>query len=106
MEEILLPYANNATIPIQDLINHFRDNNLKYMIIGAKFVVLQDHPNPHSLDVWLRTHPNIVGHVNTCQAVKDVINQIIRHKQFSKGFRNDPETRRMRKSLVFCDCHK
>lgn len=76
------------------------------MIIGARFVVLQEHPYPYSLDVWLRSHPNVIGYVNTCQAVKDVIDQLIKHNQLSQGFRNDVETRRMRKALVFCDYKK
>ncbi len=103
MEEIILPHANNKRIPIQDLIAHFRKNNLNHMIIGARFVVLQNHPYPYSLDVWLRQHPHIVGHKNTCQAVKEVINQIIHHPQFSKGFREDPKNGNLRKALVFCD---
>ncbi len=103
MNEIILPHANNTTIPIQDLITHFRGNNLSYMIIGARFVVLKEHPYPYSLDVWLRQHTNIVGHENTCQAVKEVMKQVIKHPQFSKGYRSDPNTGNMRKALVFCD---
>jgi hypothetical protein len=40
MEEIILPHAKNATIPIQDLINHFRNNNLngltKILMVSLK----------------------------------------------------------------------
>jgi hypothetical protein len=103
MDEIILPYANNAQFNINDLINYFRGQQIKYMIIGARFVVLKDHPYSYSLDVWLRTHPNVKGYENTCQAIKEVINQIIKHNQFSKGLRIDPKTGRMRKALVFCD---
>lgn len=106
MEEIILPHAKNATIPIQDLITYFRENNLKYMIIGATHVALQNHPNPSSLDVWFRNHENVYDKRNTCQAVKDVIKQIIRHEQFSQAVRINQKTGIMCKSLVFCDCHK
>lgn len=103
MNEITLPHANNAIIPIQDLISHFRENKLKYIIIGARFVVIQNHPYTYSLDVWLRQHPHVVGHENTCQAVKAIIKQIIKHPQFSKGLREDPKNGNLRKALVFCD---
>lgn len=103
MNEITLSHANNAIIPMQDLITHLRENKLKYMIIGARFVVIQNHPYTYSLDVWLRQHPNVVGHENTCQAVKATIIQIIKHPQFSKGFREDPKNGNLRKALVFCD---
>lgn len=103
MNEITLPHANNTIIPIQDLISYFREKKLNYLIIGARFVVLEHHPYTYSLDVWLRKHPKIVGYENTCQAVKDVIHQIIKHPQFSKGFREDPKNGSLRKALVFCD---
>lgn len=102
MEEITLPYANNATIPIQDLITHFRKNNLNYMIIGSKQVTLTKHPKPHSIDVWLRKHPNIFNHKDTCQSVSKVITQIIKHQSFSQGLRKCPKSNRMCKALVFC----
>lgn len=105
MEEIILPHANNATIPIKDLIAHFKENDLKYIIIGATHVALRNHPNPNSLDVWFRNHENIDNKKNTCQAVKDVIKQIIRHEQFSQAIRINPKTGIMCKALVFCDCN-
>ena len=46
MEEIILPYANNAQFKIEDLIAHFRVNNLKYIIIGSTKATLQKHPKP------------------------------------------------------------
>lgn len=106
MEEIILPHAKNATITIQDLIAHFRENNLKYMIIGATHVALQNHPNPSSLDVWFRKHPAIFHHRDTCQSVNKVITQIIKHQSFSQGLRKCPTSNRFCKALVYCDNQK
>ena len=106
MEEIILPYANNATIPVQDLIAHFSKNNLKYMIIGSTQVTLINHRKPHSLDVWLRKHPAIFHHRDTCQSVNKVITQIIKHQSFSQGLRKCPTSNRFCKALVYCDNQK
>lgn len=106
MEEIILPHANNATIPIQDLIAHFRDNNLTFMIIGSTQVVLKEHPKPKSLDVWIRKNHCPTGYENTCQSVNNVINQLIKHESFSLGLRKCPKSNRTCKALVFCDKKK
>jgi hypothetical protein len=106
MEEITLPYANNAQFEIEDLIKHFIKHDLDYMIIGSTQVVLNVHPKLKSLDVWIRNHENVIGYANTCQAVNNVINQLIKHKSFSLGLRKCPESKRICKSLVFCDNKK
>ncbi|MCF8321670.1 MAG: hypothetical protein K9I26_00825 [Flavobacterium sp.] len=106
MEEIILPHANNATIPIQDLIAHFRENNLKYIIIGSTKATLQKHPKPNSLDVWIRTHRNVLKYKDTCQSVNNVISQLIKHESFSLGLRKCQTSNRMCKALVFCDSKK
>lgn len=106
MEEIILPHAKNATITIQDLIAHFSKNNLKYMIIGSTQVTLINHCKPHSLDVWLRKHPAIFHHRDTCQSVNKVITQIIKHQSFSQGLRKCPTSNRFCKALVYCDNQK
>ncbi len=102
MEEIILPYANNAIIPIADLIQYFHSNRLNYLIIGSTQVTLQNHPKPNSLDVWLRKHPNVINYSDTCQSVNKVITQIIKHQSFSQGLRKCPKSNRMCKALVFC----
>lgn len=103
MEEIILPHANNATIPIKDLIKHFRENNLNYMIIGSTQVVLNVHPKPKSLDVWIRNHENARAYANTCQSVNNAISQLIKHESFSLGLRKCLKSNRTCKALVFCD---
>jgi hypothetical protein len=102
MEEITLPYANNARFKIEDLIKHFIKHNLDYMVIGSTQVVLNVHPKPKSLDVWIRNHENARAYSNTCQSVNKVINQLIKHKSFSLGLRKCPKSNRMCKALVFC----
>ncbi|WP_396168331.1 hypothetical protein [Flavobacterium sp.] len=103
MEQIILPHANNKTIPIQDLIAHFKESKIEYMIIGSNKVILSLHPKPKSLDVWIRTHKNVIGHANTCQSVNNVVSQLIKNKSFSLGLRKCPKSKRICKSLVFCD---
>lgn len=103
MEEIILPHANDARIPIQDFINHFIDNTLNFMIIGSTQVVLNVHPKPKSLDVWIRNHKNAKAYANTCQSVNNVISQLIKHESFSLGLRKCPKSKRICKALVFCD---
>ena len=106
MEEITLHYANHAIIPIVDLIQYFHNNRLNYLIIGSTQVTLQNHPKPNSLDVWLRKHPDIFHHRDTCQSVNKVITQIIKHQSFSQGLRKCPISNRFCKALVYCDNQK
>ena len=102
MEEITLPHANNAKFTVANLVNNFKTQELSYMIIGATHVKLDNHPKPKSLDVWIRNHKNVKGYANTCQAVNDVINQLVKHESFSLGLRKCPKSNRMCKALVFC----
>ncbi len=106
MEEITLPYANNARFKIGDLIQHFKESKIEYMIIGSTQVVLNVHPKPKSLDVWIRNHENARAYSNTCQSVSKVITQLIKHKSFSLGLRKCPKSNRLCKALVFCDNKK
>ena len=106
MGEITLPYANNAQFKIEDLIQHFKESKIEYMIIGSTQVVLNVHPKPKSLDVWIRKNHCPLGYVNTCQSVSKVITQLIKHKSFSLGLRKCPESNRICKALVFCDNKK
>lgn len=76
------------------------------MIIGSTQVVLNVHPKPNSLDVWLRNHENSRAYANTCQSVSKVITKLIKHESFSLGLRKCRKSKRMCKALVFCDCHK
>jgi hypothetical protein len=76
------------------------------MIIGSTQVVLNVHPKPKSLDVWIRNHKNVKGYANTCQAVNKVISQLIKHNSFSLGLRKCPKSNRTCKALVFCDNNK
>ena len=106
MEEVTLPHANNAQFRFEDLVNYFRTQEINYLIIGATQVRLDNHPKPKSLDVWIRNHENVIGYANTCQAVNNVISQLIKHKSFSLGLRKCPKSNRMCKALVFCDNKK
>ena len=76
------------------------------MIIGTSQVILANHPKPESLDVWIRTHENVSHQTKTCQAINNVINQLIKHKPYSFGLRKCPESKRISKALVICDNKK
>ncbi|WP_396186717.1 hypothetical protein [Flavobacterium sp.] len=106
MKEITLPYAKNAKFRVEDLVNYFRTQKINYLIIGATHVTLENHPNLNSLDVWIRNHENVVDHKNVCQAVKEVVKQLIKHEQFSRALRRNPNGGKMCKALVFCDNNK
>ena len=102
-QTIKLPYGGHkATLTVEELISHFRIENLNYIIIGATHVTLSNHPKPNSLDVWLRKHKNVIGHEDTCQAVGSVITKLISLDQFSTGIRKCPTSNRMCKALIFC----
>ena len=101
--KISLPFGGlKAEFDVEELINYYKSQNVDYLIIGATHVTLAKHKKQLSLDVWLRSHPNIKpNHKNTCQATSEVINQLIKLKQFSMGKRKCPTTNRMCKSLIF-----
>ncbi|CAN1564648.1 hypothetical protein MCEGE10_02835 [Flavobacteriaceae bacterium] len=105
MEHITLPYANNAEFAVEDLVKYFKAQEINYLIIGASRVALINHRNPNSLDVWLRRNHCPPGYENTCQAVKEVIKQLIKHDQFSRAIRTNPRSGKMCNALVFC-CNK
>lgn len=100
--KISLPCGGpKAEFEVEELINHYKSQNIDYLIIGAIHVALVNHKKQHSLDVWLRNHHNVKSyHKNTCQATSEVINQLIKLKQISMGKRKCPTTDRMCKSLI------
>ncbi len=106
MEEIILPHANNAKFKVEDLVSHFNNEKINYLIVGATQVTLENHPKSKSLDVWIRKNHCPQGYENTCQAVSKVITQLIKLNQFSLGLRKCPKSNRMCKALVFCDNKK
>ena len=103
MKQIIkLPHGGKqAEFRVEDLINHFRNEKVNYLIIGATHLTLSNHPKPKSLDVWLRKHENVTGHEDTCQAVGSVITKLISLDQFSAGNRKCPTSNRMCKALIF-----
>ena len=106
MEKITLPHAKNAQFTVTDLINHFKSEKITYMIIGASHLSLANHRNPNSLDVWIRKNHCPAGYENTCQAVDKVITQLIKHEQFSRAIRRNPDSGKMCNTLIFCDNEK
>jgi hypothetical protein len=104
-QTIELPYGGQkVTFTVEELISHFRIENLKYIIIGARQVTLGKHPKPKSFDVWLRNLESVSpSYINTCQAVGSVITKLISLNQFSKGIRKCPTSNRMCKALIFSE---
>lgn len=103
MKEITLPHGGIAAkFLVNELINHFINEKINYLIIGATHLTLEMHPKPKSLDVWFRKHNSVKkGHKNTCQAVGLVITKLIKLEQFSNGIRRCPTSNRMCKALIF-----
>ena len=102
-QTIELPYGGQkVTFTVEELISHFRIENLNYIIIGARQVTLGKHPKPKSFDVWLRNLESVSpSYINTCQAVGSVITKLISHDQFSLEIRKCPTSNRMCKALIF-----
>jgi hypothetical protein len=100
---ISLPHAGaNANFNIQDLEKYFLDNQLPYMIIGQRHLSFEEHPKKHSLDIWIRNHPNVKKeYKNTCQAVEKVINDIILNSKFYLDKRKCPKTNKLCKAIVY-----
>ena len=101
--KISLPFGGlKAKFDVEELINYYKSQNVDYLIIGAIHVTLVNHKKQHSLDVWLRSHHSVnYNYKNTCQATSEVINQLIKLKQFSIVKRKCPTTNRMCESLIF-----
>jgi len=104
-QPISLPYGGHeATFTVEELISHFRIENLNYIIIGARHVTLSNHPKPKSLDVWLRNHESVAqSYKNTCQAVSTVIDYILEYEQFSIGKGKCPTSNKICKALIFSE---
>lgn len=94
--------GSDAKFLIGELIYHFKKEKINFIIIGAKHIVLDNHPKPKSLDVWLRNHESVaLSYKNTCQAVSTVIDDIIEYEQFSIGKGKCPTSDRICKALIF-----
>jgi hypothetical protein len=100
--KISLPCGGpKAEFEAEELINHYKSQNIDYLIIGAIHVALVNHKKQHSLHVWLRNHHNVKSyHKNTCHATSEVISRLKKLKQFSVGKRKCLTTNRMCKSLI------
>ena len=105
-QKITLSYANNAQFAVEDLVKYFRKQPITYLIIGASHLSLANHRNPNSLDVWIRKNHCPPSYEDTCQAVDNVITQLIKHEQFSRAIRRNPRSGKMCNALVFCDVEK
>jgi hypothetical protein len=94
--------GSDAKFLIGELISHFKKEKINYIIIGAKHIILENHPKPNSLDVWLRHHESVaLSYKNTCQAVTIVIDDILEYEQFSIGKGKCPTTNKICKALIF-----
>jgi hypothetical protein len=102
-QPIELPYAGTgAQFIIEELMNHFRNENINYLIIGARHVTLSNHPKPNSLDFWLRNHESVAhSYKNTCQAVSTVIDDILEYEKFFIGKGKCPTSNKICKALIF-----
>jgi hypothetical protein len=82
--KILLSYGRpGPSFEVEELIQYFRAQHTDHLIIGTIHVTLLNHKIQHSLDVWIRRHHNVKSkHKDTCQATTEVINQLIKFKQF------------------------
>ena len=98
----LVKGGSDANFFIEELITHFKNEKINYIIIGANHIILDNHPKPNSLDVWLRNHKSLAhSYKNTCQAVNKVIDDILEYQQFSIGKGKCPTSNKICKALIF-----
>lgn len=100
--KIKLLYAGlDVYFTVEELIKHFNTSKTNFIIIGASHVGLEKHKKLNSLDVWLRNHEKVIGtKKNTCQAVNEVINNLIETGNFSVEKRICPTSNRLCKALI------
>ena len=72
---ITLHHEPGAGFPVHDLIEHIERSGRDYIIEGDVVCALADHPQPRSLDYWLRE--NFARNKETRQATRDVIAQLL-----------------------------
>ena len=64
----LVEGGSGANFLIGELITYFKKEKINYIIVGANHIILENHPKPNSLDVWLRNHESVAhSYKNTCQ---------------------------------------
>ena len=72
---ITLHHEPGAGFPVHHLIEHIERSGRNYIIEGDVVCALADHPQPRSLDYWLRE--NFARNKETRQATRDVIAQLL-----------------------------
>jgi hypothetical protein len=98
----LVEGGSGANFLIGELITYFKKEKINYIIVGANHIILENHPKPNSLDVWLRNHESVAhSYKNTCQAVSKVIDDILEYEQFSIGKGKCPTSNKICKALIF-----
>ena len=49
MNEVTLPYFNNAKFKVEDIVKHFNNEKINFIIVGSTQVTLENHPNQNRL---------------------------------------------------------
>ena len=94
-----LPHGGpGAQFPVSDLVAHIRRSGRDYIIQGQVNCFLDDHPKPHSLDVWLRTQ--YAAQPDTKQAVNQVIDDLVATGLFEPGTFVCPDSGRHCKGIM------
>jgi hypothetical protein len=74
-ESITLPHGGpGARFPVRALVDHIAQSERDYIVVGAIHCVLADHPEPNSLDCWLRQH--YARNKDVMQATREVVSKL------------------------------
>jgi hypothetical protein len=94
---INLPYGN-CSFNSEDLRKHIMESGRGFIIQGQTACTLAKYPKPNSLDYWLRNkcQKNIK---NTKQAVNEVVQALIKTRDFEEGNFICPDSGRKCKGL-------
>jgi hypothetical protein len=95
---IELPYgAPGEGFSVDYLVTYLQASNKEFIIQGERACNLDDHPKPHSLDVWLRK--NFTSRPDKKQATNDLVHEITRTGLFKEGWFTCPDSGRRCKGI-------
>jgi hypothetical protein len=97
-QSILLPHGGpGARFPVRALLDYVAQSERDHIALGAVSCVLADHPEPHSLDYWLRQY--YARNKDVMQVTESVVSQLTGTGLFEEVERVSPDTREPSRTL-------
>ncbi len=104
--KIIEKYRGKTRLPFEKtffdsnlLVDHIKNQQISFIIIGGQHVKLSDHTKSKSLDFWLRV--NVAENKNTCQISKKFIEDLCNTGRFQVIEKSKcPDTMRFCKAIA------